>query len=98
MFYGVAQLSIVVRGLACPVLCVHIYWFVIYFYLVCSIGLFFVLVFVLLFFSLGFVYAGPCKLASKQLYKQPSELQNKQPNRQSSSKCIVPVCNKDRIC
>ena len=40
MFYGVAQLSIVVGGLACPLLCTHIYWFVICFCLVWSMVLF----------------------------------------------------------
>ena len=91
MFYRVAQLSIVVGGLARPLLCAHVYWFVICFYLVWSMVLFFVLVFVLLCFSLGFVYSGPCKLASKQLYKKTSEPQNEQLNRQTSSKCAVPV-------
>ena len=56
MFYGVAQLSIVVGGLACPLLYAHVYWFVICFYLVWSIVFFLVLVFVLLCFSLGFAF------------------------------------------
>ena len=61
MFYGVAQLSIVVGGLACPLLCAHIYWFVFCFCLEWSMILFFfflinVLVFGLLCFSLGFAF------------------------------------------
>ena len=63
MFYGVAQLSVVVGGLACPVLCVRVYWFVFYcclvWYMVCYFFYFFffiVLVFVLLCFSWGFAF------------------------------------------
>ena len=65
MFYGVAQLSVVVGGLACPVLCVRVYWFVFYcclvWYMVCYFFFFFfffliVLFFVLLCFSWGFAF------------------------------------------
>ena len=41
MFYRVAQLSVVVGGLACPLLCAHVYWFVICFDLVWSSSFFF---------------------------------------------------------
>ena len=58
MFYGVAQLSIVVGGLACPLLCVHVYWFVICFCLVWSMFFFFFLMswFLYFFLSLGFAF------------------------------------------
>ena len=42
--YSAKQLIVVVRGLASPLLCVHVNWFVICSYLVWSMVLFFVLV------------------------------------------------------
>ena len=60
MFYGVAQLSIVVGGLVCPLLYAHVYWFMFCFCFVWSMVFFFflfnILVFGLLCFSLGFAF------------------------------------------
>ena len=92
MFCRVAQVTIVVRGLASPLLGAHIYWFVIWFWLVWSMALFFLSQFLfLLCFGLGFVYFGACKLASKQLDKQPSEPQNEQPTSSQTGKQAVRV-------
>ena len=54
MFCQVAQLTVVVRGLASPLLGMSVYQFVIYFYLVLSMVLFFVSVFVFGLFQFGF--------------------------------------------